>query len=327
MTVKIVTDSGSDISKEVAQALDITVVPLYVQFGAKTFRDGVDITPDEFFAKLDRDNIVPTTSAASPGDFAEIYSRLCHDADHVVSIHLSSRVSATFEAARKGREMIGDNCRIEVVDSRLVSVGLGLVTIAAARAARTGQNIHGILEQVSKVIPFIKVIGLLDTLKYVARGGRLGKVGPLLSSVLPVKPLLTMKEGLLSPVGVVRTRNKGIERIYDMVKSAVNVKEISIAHSSMEGEIRSVIEKLKILAPGITPFVSRLGSALGAHGGPGTILLAVQQEPMLDTDAESKLKKPIVSLPSLQSIKESLSQRMQRDTTRSFEYALNHAQV
>jgi DegV family protein with EDD domain len=326
MTVKIVTDSGSDIPKEVAQALDITVVPLYVQFGAKTFRDGVDITPDEFYTMLERDNIAPTTSAASPGDFAAAYNRLCRDADNVVSIHLSSRVSATFEAARKGKELLDAGCHVEVVDSRFVSVGLGLVAITAARAAQAGQNIQDVLEQVSRVIPTIKVIGLLDTLKYVARGGRLGKVGPILSSVLPIKPLLTMKEGLLSPIGVVRTRNKGIDRIYDMVKSAVNVRDITIAHSSMESEIRSIVEKLKTLAPGITPIIAKLGPAIGAHGGPGSILMAVQQEITLDTDAESKLKRPIVNLPSLQSIKESLAQRMQRDT-RSFEYALERALV
>jgi DegV family protein with EDD domain len=326
MTVKIVTDSGSDIPKEVAQALDITVVPLYVQFGSQTFRDGVDITPDEFYTRLERDNIAPTTSAASPGDFAATYNRLCRDADNIVSIHLSSKVSATFEAARQAKEMVGDSCRIEVVDSRYVSVGLALVTITAARAAQAGQNIHDILEQVSRVIPSIKVIGLLDTLKYVARGGRLGRVGPLLSSVLPVKPLLTMKDGLLSPVGVARTRSKGIERIYDMVKSAVNIKDITIAHSSMEAEIRTVVEKLKALAPGVTPMIAKLGPALGAHGGPGSILLAVQQEITSDTDTEAKLKKPLITLPSLQSIRENLSQRMQRDT-RSFEYALNRVQV
>jgi DegV family protein with EDD domain len=324
MTVKIVTDSGSDIPKEVAQALDITVVPLYVQFGAKTFRDGVDITPDEFYTMLERDNTVPTTSAASPGDFAAAYNRLCRDTDCVVSIHLSSRVSATYEAARKGKELLDTGCHVEVVDSRYVSVGLGLVAITAARAAQAGQEIQDVLEQVSRVIPAIKVIGLLDTLKYVARGGRLGKVGPILSSVLPIKPMLSMKEGLLSPAGVVRTRNKGIERIYDMVKSAVNIKDITIAHSSMESEIKSIVEKLKILAPGITPIIAKLGPALGAHGGPGSILMAVQQEIVPDTD---RLKKPLVTLPSLQSIKESLAQRIQRDTKRSFEYALECALV
>jgi DegV family protein with EDD domain len=326
MGVKIVTDSGSDISKEVAQALDITVVPLYVQFGQKTYRDGVDITPDEFFTMLEGGSIVPTTSAASPGDFASTYNRLCRDGDNVVSIHLSSRVSATYEAARKGRDMLEDKCRIEVVDSRYVSVGLSLVTIAAARAAQAGQNMQEIVETCSRIIPAIKLMGLLDTLKYVARGGRLGKVGPILSSVLPIKPLLTMKDGVLSPVGVVRTRSKGIERLYDMVKSAVNIKDITIAHSSMETEIKSVVERLKTLAPGITPMISKLGPALGAHGGPGSILMAVQQEITQDMDAEAKLRKPIVNLPSLQSIKETLAQRMQRDT-KSFEYALGRALV
>ena len=325
MTVRIVTDSSSDIPGEIAHELDITVVPLYVQVGGKTYRDGVDVSPQEFFRMLDHDSVVPTTSAASPHDFAEAYRKLARDCDNIISLHLSGKVSNTLDAARRGKEMAGEeNCRIEVVDSKLVTIALGLVAIAAARAARAGQSIQEILEHVGHLIPSVRVFGMLDSLKYVARSGRLGKAGALLGSVLPVKPILTMKEGLLAPVGAVRTRGKGIERLFEMVRSAVNIREIGIAHSAMEEEIRSIVERLKALAPGVVPTISSLGPALGVHGGPGTILMAVEQEIIPQVDA---LKRHLVTLPSLSTIRQKLSQHMQKDTLRPFQYAFNPVKV
>ena len=279
MNVKIVTDSSSDLPREIAEELDITVVPLYVQVAGKTYRDGIDISPQECFRMMEQDSAAPTTAAASPHDFAEAYRRLGRDCDDIISVHLSGKVSNTLDAAKRGRELAGEgNRRIEVVDSRLVTIALGLAAIAAARAAKAGQGIQEILEHISRLIPSIRVFGMLDTLKYVARGGRLGKAGMLLSFVLPVKPILTMKEGVVAPVGVVRTRSNGIERLYDMVRSAVNIREIGIAHSALEEEIRAITDRLKALAPNVIPVISSLGPVLGVHGGPGAILVAVEQE-------------------------------------------------
>lgn len=324
MTIKIVTDSSCDIPGEIAQELDITVVPLYVQVGTKTYKDGVDISPDQVMTMLEHENVIPTTAAASPNDFAETYRKLCSDSQNIISVHLSGKVSGTLDAARKGKEMVEDeHCRIEVVDSRLATMGVGLVAIAAARAAGAGQSIQDIIEHINKIIPSIHVYGMLDSLKYVARGGRLGKVVPLLSSVLTIRPLLTMKDGMVTPMGVARTRNKGIDRICEIIKSACNIKEIGISHSTMEGEIKIFSDRLKSMAPGVIPIISKLGPALGVHGGPGSILVAIQQE----LSAIETVKKPLVTLPSLQSIKDNLAQRMQKDTPRTLEYAYNRIQM
>lgn len=325
MTVRIVTDSSCDLPKNIADELDITVVPLYVQVAGKTYRDGIDISPQECFDILEQGTAAPTTAAASPHDFAETYRRLCHDCDSIISVHLSGKVSNTLDAAKRGKEMVGEgNCRIDVVDSRLVSIALGLLSIAAARAARAGQGMQEILDYIGRLIPSIRVFGMLDTLKYVVRSGRLGKAGTLLSSVLPVKPILTMKEGVVAPAGAVRTRSKGIERLYDIVRSAVDIREIGIAHCAVEDEIRAITERLKALAPNVVPVISSLGPALSVHGGPGTILVAIEQAIAPHDDS---LKKHIVSLPSLSTIRQKLSQRMQRDTSSPFQYAFNPVKV
>jgi DegV family protein with EDD domain len=327
MAIKIVTDSGSDIPKEVAEELGITVVPLYVQFGAVSYRDGVDIQPDKFFDMLRQDSVYPTTSTASPGDFAEAYKKLCPNSDGIISIHLSSKVSATYQAALTGKQLVSDlKCPIEVVDSRLVTIALGLVGITAARAARAGKNMHEVMEQINQVIPAVRAYGLLDTLKYIAKGGRLGQAVTRLGSALPVKPLLVIKDGVLSPVGVSRTRAKGIDSLLDHIRSVRNVEEVGISHSTSEDELGSFLEKLKAVLPNIKPTIAKLGPALGAHGGPGAILVAMRQE-LGKTDADLGTGRKQMTLPSMQSIREGIMQHMPKDTSHPFSYQCKAAQV
>lgn len=279
MRVRIVTDSSSDIPEEIARELNITVVPLYISFGSENLRDGIDIRPKEFYKRLVADTVHPTTAAASPGDFAATYERIGDGADGIISIHLSRKASATYDAAVRGKEMVyGKKYRVEVVDSKLVTIALGLVVIAAARAAKDGKDFEAILDIVNRVILHIRVYGLLDSLKYVVKGGRLGKVGLLIGSMLPVKPLLTMKDGLVTPMGVVRTRSKGMERLFEIIKATAKVKNIGIAHSTNDEEIKSFTDKLRSLLPDLKPVITALGPALGVHGGPGTILVAVERE-------------------------------------------------
>ncbi|MDD5312336.1 MAG: DegV family protein [Dehalococcoidia bacterium] len=310
MTVKIVTDSSSDIPHDVARELGITVVPLYVTFGTVNYKDGVDITPDEFFQRLQNDPVHPTTSAASPGDFHDVYNKLSKDADEIISIHLSKRVSATWDAAMRGRDLMeGTNCRIEVIDSRLTTMALGLISMAAANAARAGKNMQNIIDNINNMIPRMRLYGVLDTLKYIVKGGRLGKIHPIFSSILPIKPLLVMKDGTIMPTGVVRTKSKGIDHLVDMVKSTLHIREIGISHSSADEEVKAFCEKVKSILPDIKPTVAKLGPALGVHGGPGAFLVALQQDVSETVTAGEKEHKLSVQLPSLQSIKESILQR------------------
>jgi DegV family protein with EDD domain len=320
MTVKIVTDSSSDIPPEIARELDITVVPLSVRFGVQTFRDGIDIMPEEFYRRLVSEPVHPATAAMSPGDFAGVYDKLAAEAEGIISIHLSQKVSATYNAAVQGRSLMENKgCPVEIIDSRFVTIALGLITIGAARAAQAGKGMQEIGAQVNALIPCMRVYGILDTLKYVMKGGRLGKAGPIISSILPVKPVLTMKDGTVAPIGAARTRIKAIERLCGLIASVPMVQELGIAHSTTEEELLSFVERIKSILPGVKPVIAKLGPALGVHGGPGSILVGIQQDIKAATAAiESRERKIPLSLPSLQSIKERLMQRGKEEGGRPF---------
>lgn len=320
MSVKIVTDSSSDIPPEIARELDITVVPLYVRFGAQTYRDGIDITPEEFYRRLQDEPVHPATSAVSPGDFAGVYNKLAGEAEGIISIHLSQKVSATYNAAVQGRNLMENKaCTVEIIDSRFVTIALGLITIAAARAAQAGKGMQEIVAQVNALVPCMRVYGILDTLKYVMKGGRLGKVGPFISSILPVKPVLTMKDGTVAPIGAARTRIKAIERLCGLIASVPMVQEVGIAHSTTEEELISFVDKIKSILPEVKPVIAKLGPALGVHGGPGSILVGIQQDIKAAAAAiESRERKIHLSLPSMQSIREGLRQRRKEEAGQPF---------
>jgi len=278
MTVKIVTDSTSDLSPEVAQELGITVVPVYVCFGEKVYRDGLDISGDEFYHRLIEGSVHPTTSQPTPADFANVYSKLSKEADKIVSIHLSSKTSGTHNSALQGRELAGVNCRIEVVDSLSVSMGLGLIAMAAARLAKAGEDLQAVMNEVRQAIPHIRLLGVFDTLKYLLWGGRISKAKLIVGSILSVKPLITMRDGELVQAGLARTRSKGIERLLDFVKNALNIQELAIVHSTTPDEANSLKERIGSIFAKERIHIARLGPGLGVHGGPGTLILVLREK-------------------------------------------------
>lgn len=278
MTVKIVTDSTADLPVQLAQELGITVVPVYVRFGDRVYRDRVDMSEDEFYQKLLQSPVHPSTSQPAPADFADIYTKLSRETDEIVSIHVSSKMSGTCNSALQGRELVETKCHIEVVDSRSLSMGLGLVAMAAARLARAGEGLPEIMNEVTEAIAHMRLLGVLDTLKYLLLGGRIGKARALLGSVLNVKPLLTIREGELLPAGVARTRVKGVERLYELAKNALNIQELAVVHSTTPGEASSLKERIASILARERIHIARLGPALGVHGGPGTLLLALREK-------------------------------------------------
>jgi DegV family protein with EDD domain len=301
VTVKIVTDSTSDLPPQIVQELDITVVPAYVGFGDKTYRDGIDISQDEVYQRMVTENIPATTSQPPPADFANIYKNLLKGTDEIVSIHVTGKLSGVYNSALQGKEMVSGGSRIEVVNSLSVSMGLGLMTLAAARLAKAGESLSSILEEVRQSIPNTHIWGFFDSLKYALRGGRLGKAKALLGSVLPVKAMLTMRDGELHPVGFARTRAKGIEHLINNFKKAVNVQEVAVVHSTTPDDAQTLKDRISAIFDKSPVHVSRLGPALGVHGGPGTLILALREKvTSLGQEAkESQKGKKLVSLPSL----------------------------
>jgi len=278
VTVKIVTDSTSDLPPQVAEELGITVVPVYLRFGDKVYRDGVDISHDEFYQKLVTSPVHPSTSQPSPLDFANVYSKLFEETDAVVSVHLSSKTSGTYESALRGRQMVGPGCRIEVIDSFLVSMGLGLTVMAAARLARAGESLQAVMDEIRQVILQIRMLAVFDTLKYVLLGGRISRARALVGTLLNVKPLLTMRDGELVQAGLARTRGKGVERLFDFAKNALNIQELAIVHSTTPDEASSLRKRIASIVDEGRIHIARLGPALGAHGGPGALIVALREK-------------------------------------------------
>jgi DegV family protein with EDD domain len=278
LTVRIVTDSTADLPTDILQELDITVVPACVIFGNKTYRDGIDISQDEVYHKMIDENISASTSQPPPIDFATTYRKLLKNTDEIVSIQATSKLSGLYNSALQGREMTNENNRIAVVDSLSVSMGLGLLTILAARLAKMGENLPTIVDSVKQSIPQIRLWGFFDTLKYALQGGRLGKAKALLGSVLPIKAILTMREGELHPTGAVRTRIKGIERLVDNYRKSVDVQDAAVVYSTTPNDANTLRERINSISDKIPIHISRLGPALGVHGGPGTLILALREK-------------------------------------------------
>jgi DegV family protein with EDD domain len=276
MAVKVVTDSTADLPPGIIEEFGITVVAEYLRFGQKVYRDRVDITEDEFYHRLINDSIHPSTTQPSPQDFTDVYKKLAKEADGIISIHVTGKLSGTCNAAQRGKEAAAVSCPIEIVDSQLVTMGLGHLVIAAGKMARSGKNLPEIVKELKQMIPRIRVIGLLDTLKYLALGGRIGKVQALVGSLLNVKPMLTIKDGVLSPTGRVRSRAKGIDILYDFVKNTPAIQDLAVIYNTALEEAQAFVKRLGVLFPEERIILARLGPALGVHTGPGIIFIALR---------------------------------------------------
>jgi DegV family protein with EDD domain len=278
MNIKIVTDSTADLPDSLVKELDIIVVPEYLRFGNQVYRDHVDINEDEFYKRLLNSPVHPNTAQPTPQDFADVYRGLCEEADSIISIHLSSKLSGTFNSAVQGSKMISRPCPIELIDSQTVSIALGLIVIQAAKMARSGMALKQIVEKLSYIINSVHILMLLDTLEYLAKGGRIGKAKALIGSLLNVKPLLTVRDGELVPSGQVRTRSKGTDILFDFVKKAGEIQDLAVLYSTTPDEAHALAERVSSLFPEDHVILARLGPALGVHGGPGVLAIALRQK-------------------------------------------------
>jgi DegV family protein with EDD domain len=275
VAVRVVTDSTSDIPPALAQELGISVVPLSVIFGDEVYREGIDINHDLFYEKMLRSKVLPTTSAPSVGDFLEVYERLLETTDEIVSIHISSKLSATYNNACQAAAALAEKgARIEVIDGLSVSFGLTFMAAAAARAAAGGAGLAEIRKLVEGMIPRIRIVVVLDTLEYVRRGGRIGRARAFLGTVLRVKPILSLRDGEVHPEERVRTKSLALTRLVQMVTS-YNVKEAAIGYSTNAQEADDLRRRLEAELPGVKVVVQRLGPVLGAHTGPGVLGVGV----------------------------------------------------
>lgn len=275
MAVKIVTDSLSDLTDDIIGNLDITIVPLTVLFGRETYIDRVTITTEEFYHRLITGNILPSTTQPTPQAFADVYNRLAEETDEILVITLSSKLSGTYQSATSAIEMMEKKCRVEVIDSETVAMALGLVVLTAATAARDGMKLDELVNFVHQALPRTHFIVYFDTLKYLAKGGRIGKAQGMLGSMLSIKPILTIKEGEMSPVTRVRSQAAGIEYLFNFITSFHQIDALAVEHSTQPEIADRLVDRLSVSLPGKPIIRSIVSPVLGVHAGPNAIAATV----------------------------------------------------
>jgi len=273
--VKVVTDSCSDITPELAQELGITVVPLYVQFGDETYRDNVDLGTEEFYRKLETSKIQPITSTATPTDFAKVFTESMEETNEILTITLSEKFSATYAAALQAKTMVKKDCRIEVIDSRGGAGAQMLLVILAARMARAEASLDNIIEQAKKAILRIQIRMTFDTLEYLRRGGRIGKAQAFLGGLLKVNPVLGIKDGAAFPIARCRNRTQAMELMVNFVKGFNQIETLAIEDATTPDDLKVLAERLKDVVPPEHTYYSKVSPVVGTHVGPHVLAVAV----------------------------------------------------
>jgi len=279
VTVRIVTDSTADLPADVAERLGIAVVPLNIHVGEETFQDGVTISMDGFYNLLTTGHILPKTSAPSSGSFIETYERLARETDEILSIHISTKLSATYASALVAKQGVEAPCRIELVDSLSASIGLGLLVVQAATMARQGLGIDAILEATRAAVPRTQFVGVLDTLEYLHKGGRIGRATMFLGSMLNVKPILCLRDGVAHPLERVRGREQGLQRLCELVGAYRTISYLAVAHTTDDSEMERLASRLSQFFPEPQILRARCGATLGTYLGPGALCVALIEGP------------------------------------------------
>jgi len=275
-TVGVLTDSCASIPEALIEELRIVVVPYYMHLGLETLRDLVDVQREEFFRWLPTAKEMPKTANPGPGDYLEAFKELAHRTKEIISIHMTSIGSGAYQSAMAAKEMAREilpELRIEVIDSRNVSLCQGWMVIEAVRAAWAGKSLDDIVQLVREMIPKTKMIQTADTLRYLYMGGRIGKAQHLVGSLLNIKPLIGMEDGVIVPLGTARSRRKAYARMAEMMEEAVGhwgrVK-VAFVHAAALEEVEKLRAEVEQRLICVETLVAELSPVLGVHTGPGT---------------------------------------------------------
>ena len=272
MSIAVVTDSTSDLPPDLAATYGIRVVPLNVRFGVDEYQDGVTMKAEEFYQRLESSDELPTTSAPSPTLFADTYRELGADHEAIISLHVSSKLSATHTAAVQATEELGEKgSRVEVVDTLQASMALGWVAVGVAQAINSGANLEEAVKEAHSLSARAKFIGLVETLEYLHKGGRIGNAQKLLGSLLRIKPMLELKDGIAHPLERARSKSKGIARIQQLVEEAAPLSHLCIFYTTEREIAESIAGSLAHTVTDDAPIVARQGPVVGTYLGPGTL--------------------------------------------------------
>jgi DegV family protein with EDD domain len=275
--ISIVTDSSADLPFKLATELGITVVPLYVRFGDKIYREHINITEEEFYQKLEDELDLPVTIHPGIQDFLEVYQELSAQSDGIISIHISGQLSGTYSSAVHAKKMLEYSCPIEIIDSQTTTVALGLIVIAVAQAAKEGRDMQYVLSVAEEAIEGTHLLGLLDSLDYLYLGGRIGRARAMLGSLLKLKPLVSLKNGMVVPAGRARSRAIGIEKLCNFTRNAQDIEDIAIAYSTTPEDAQNLYQRISSRFKNLNIRLTRVGSTIGVHTGPGALAIAYRQ--------------------------------------------------
>lgn len=281
--VAVLTDSTASIPEHLLESLHIQTVAYYIHRGAEVLRDLVSIQREEFLCWLLTASFLPTTASPGPGDYFEAYKQLADQgSNEIISIHMTSKASGGFQAAAIAQTMMREECpgiRIEVVDTQNVSLCQGWMVIEAARAALAGLSLGEITASVKKLIPLTHMLQTADTLRYLYMGGRIGKAQQLLGSMLNIKPIVGMDDGIIVPLGRAHSRGQAYQQMTDMVAQAVGKGKAKVAyvHAGAQREAEKIRMLVESKVDVVESFIAELSPALAVHTGPGTAGLCYYQ--------------------------------------------------
>lgn len=273
--IAIVTDSTSYIPEDLRKTYNITVLPQILIWGQETFRDGVDITPDQFYTRLKDAKVMPSSSQITPAGFKACFEELTDQGYEVLAILISTRLSGTNDSAVQAKAMLPDR-KIEIVDSRSTAMAMGFMTIKAAKAIQNGADIEAAKQVVADSIKDSGVLLTPETLEFLHRGGRIGNASRLLGAALNIKPILHLEDGIIEPLERIRTRGKALNRMVEVIAQRAAGRPVHLAalSANAEADARAVLESARTQMNIVEGLVSSVSPVVGTHVGPGTVALA-----------------------------------------------------
>lgn len=276
MTVKVVTDSSCDLPQDLADEVGITIVPLTIRFGDEEFVDRQDLTPDEFWARCDASPALPQTAAPSPGAFESAYRAAVEEGhDAVVVIVLSGGLSATVQSAEIAATACGGAVPVRVVDTRSASAGVGLIALNAARLARAGKGLDDVAGAAEDEIARTKLYATFDTLDNLRKGGRIGRAQAFFGSVLSMKPVIELVDGVVEAESRQRTRSRSLRHLADKVREAGKLEHLLLLHADAP-DYEDLLVQLEELMPREQIIVTKIGAVIGTHSGPRAVGVVFQ---------------------------------------------------
>lgn len=274
MTIRIVTDSTADLAAAEIETYGIVVVPLTIHFGSESYRAGVDIQTDEFYARMPRSEVLPRTSQPSPAAFQTAYEGL-REANGIVSVHISGKLSGTLNSARAGAALVEGAPPIELVDTNSASMGLGFAVLAAARAAAEGGELAAVAAAAREAALRTRLLLFVDTLEYLQKGGRIGRARAFLGTLLKTKPVLELRDGVIEPLERPRTRQRATERLFELTVRTPGVQEVVVLYGSTPEEAGALAERVREALAGVPVGVGHCSPVIGVHTGPGALGVAI----------------------------------------------------